>query len=452
LNHRVLEIGIVLIENGEVISRFQSLVDPEMYIPFNVTLIHGITQDTIKGAPTFKDIASEIEQITQNSIFVAHSVQFDYGFVKAEFNRLGMAFDRKRLCTVRLSKRLLPGLKSHSLASLCQYYQIVNKRAHRALEDAEATATIFFNLRNLPDFETVIADFLNRKSKETSLPPHLKKESFTNLPSSTGVYIFSDQKGKVVYVGKAIDIKDRVGQHFSGNTHTKVKQAFLSHIYEVDYKVTGHELMALLTENELIKKYYPRFNSTNKDFHLNFGIYQYEDQKGYKRLVIGESGKWSQPICVFRTKGEATLSLLKTSMKNGLCLRLNRLIPERNAVCQYEEKNGQKCLVCDARSEAEAYNLAIEKALENWHEGQSYVLQMAGRQDEELGLVWVQNGKIKGYGYAPIDAQIEDLSGLKTYLNSYYDTQDAQSILRPYYAKAKRRGRFEDGLEVLELS
>jgi DNA polymerase-3 subunit epsilon len=345
----------------------------------------------------------------------------------------------------------LPGLKSHSLASLCQFYQIKNQRAHRALEDAEATTRIFFELNQISGFELVIKEFLNRKSKEMSLPPHVKKESFTNLPETIGVYIFSDNKGKVVYVGKANHIKDRVSQHFSGNTHTKGKQAFLNNIFEVDFKETGHELMALLLENELIKKHYPRFNSTNKDFNLNFGIYQYADQKGFIRLVVGESGKWSQPVSVFRTKAEATLMLLKTSMKNGLCLAFNQLLPGKNAQCNYENEDGQKCLICFEKASVEMYNATIEMALENWNEGKSFILQMPGRQKEEMGLVWVKSGKISGYGYMPIDQDALEMSDLKPFLQSYYDTQDAQSILKPFLSKARKMGVLEDGVEVLEL-
>jgi len=451
LNHRIVEIGIVLVEEGQIVSKFHSLVNPEMNIPYNVILIHGITNEMVESAPTFSEIASDIQEMTKGAVFVAHSVAFDFGFVKAEFTRIEQLYERKRLCTVRLSKRLLPGLKSHSLASLCQFYKIENARAHRALQDAEATARIFFELNQIAGFELVVADFLDRKSKEMSLPPHVKKESFVNLPETVGVYIFSDNKGKVVYVGKANHIKDRVSQHFSGNTHTKGKQAFLNNIFEVDFKETGHELMALLLENDLIKKHYPRFNSTNKDFNLNFGIYQYLDQKGYIRLVVGESGKWSQPISVFRTKAEATLTLLKSSMNHGLCLGFNQLLPEKNAHCKYENEIGQKCLICSQKASPELYNSTIEVALENWNEGKSFILQMAGRQKEELGLVWVKKGKISGYGYIPVDIEIVEMFDLKPFLNSYYDTQDAQSILKPFLCKAKKKGVFDDGIDVLEL-
>ena len=451
MNHRVVEVGVVVIENGEMVDRFQSLINPEIEIPFNVTLIHGITNGMVESEPTFSEIADQLDEITRDCVFIAHSVQFDFGFIKAEFNRIGKSFDRKRLCTVRLSKRLIPGLKSHSLASLCHFYSIQNQRAHRALEDAEATARIFLHLSEMPQFELVLKEFLNRKSKEMSLPPHVKKDSFINLPETCGVYIFSDQTGKVVYVGKALHIKDRVSQHFSGNTHTKGKQSFLNHVFTVDYQETGHELMALLVENELIKKHFPRFNSTNKDFQLNFGIYRYHDQKGFTRLVVGETGKWSQPISVFRTKAEATLALLKSTMKFGLCLVMNQLLPEKNGTCSYKNEDGIHCRVCNSKINAEDYNFAIENAIENWDEGKSFVLQMEGRQKEEIGLVWVQHGKIKGYGYLPTDVEAQNIEDLRPFLSGYYDTQDAQSILRPFLEKARKRGRFEDGVDVLEL-
>ncbi len=450
--HKIVEIGIVLLENGEIVSRYQTLINPEINIPFNVTLIHGITNEMVANAPTFAEVSEEISNMTIDAIFVAHSVQFDFGFVKKEFDEIGLNYERRRLCTVRLSKRMLPDLKSHSLAGLCQHFSILNKSTHRALEDAEATAKIFQILGQRPDFNSVVKEFLNKKSKEMSLPPNISKEVFNRLPNSIGVYTFFDQKGKVVYVGKANNLKERVGHHFSGNTHTKEKKSFSNSIFNVDYIETGHELMALLVENELIKKNFPRFNSSNKDFHLNYGIYKYSDQRAYSRLVIGESGKWSDPILVFKTKAEASLALLKTTMKYGLCLQLNKLLPELNDKCKYTSETGKNCAFCSGETDSVSYNELLEEAIKEFNHKKSFILKMKGPKKEEFGLIWVQNGKIKGYGFIPNEMEINEFEDLRTFLKSYYDTQDAQSILKPYLAKAKLKGTFSDGTEILELA
>ena len=435
---------------GKVVSRYHTLINPERSIPDQVTLIHGITNDAVADAPTFANVADEIERQLAGHVFVAHSVGFDYGFIKAEFNRLGRVFERKRVCTVRLSRKLLPGLGSHSLASLCQHFGIKNERAHRALEDAEATASIWQNLEQLADFSAVLAGFLKSNSREMRLPPNLDKLTFEQLPTCIGVYLFHDYSGKVVYVGKAVNIKDRVGQHFSGNTHTKAKTTFLDTVYDVSYETAGSELMALLLENELIKRHYPRFNATNKSFQLNFGMYSYEDQHGYIRLHIGEAGKWARPLAVYRKKNEAIEALLKLSMQHGLCLRMNGLRMEKESMCAYQDRNGRQCLVCSENASPSAYNMYVSNALKAL-EGHSFLLKTTGRTQDESGLVWVESGRLMGYGYLPADTEVYSMNDVKPYLKGYYDTQDAQTILHLYLPKAKKIGALDANTAVMQL-
>ena len=318
LYDRVVEIGIVLFENGQETRRFQSLVNPGVYISPKVSLIHGITNEMVENSPDFKSISSEILSLTENRIFVAHNVSFDYNFLKEEFKRIGLDFDRRKICTVRLSKKLNPELRSHSLKNLCLHYGIRNEKAHRALEDAVATTKILGELVSRQESAAVIKQLLSGRSGINHLPPNLPYGSIERLPEDPGVYLFHDANGKVLYVGKANNLRDRVRQHFSGQTHTKVKRSFLESIYDLSFEVSGHELMALLLENELINKHYPRYNETNKEFKLNHGIYEFPDQNGVLRLVIGQTGKWSNPVIVYRNKEDALENLRKISMKFGL--------------------------------------------------------------------------------------------------------------------------------------
>lgn len=449
--HRVVEIGIVLWKDGEVVERYQTLINPEQWISPQLTQIHGITNEMVESAPTFSEVAEAILERLENRIFVAHNVNFDYGFIKAEMNRAGYLFDRKRICSVRLSRKLVPGLKSYSLKSLCQHFGVINQKAHRALEDAEATAGIVGELMLLPEAPAVVTYFLKQTSKETSLPPNLEKEKFLGLPTSMGVYLFHDQHGKVLYVGKAKHLRDRVGQHFGSHTHTKARSEFLNSIFDVSYEVCGHELMALLLENELIKKHYPRFNRANKDFRLNHGIFAYEDQHGYLRLRIGDAGKWSNPVAVYRSIHEASSLLLQTTMQLGLCLIRNGLVDPTPTGCAYETVDGRRCLICEGATTTEEYNNQVLKAQKTLSEGQTLLLKTTGRDASESGAVWVDKGKIKGYGYVPSDAETTDLDSIKPYLKSYYDTQDAQSILKMYLPKARKMGMIENEIGVFAL-
>lgn len=448
---RIVEIGIIRIEDGKIAGQFQSLVRPERQIPANVTLIHGITNEMVQEVPTFEDLADDIQACLQDSIFVAHSVAFDFGFLKESFRRLGKDLDLPKVCTVKLGKKLLPHLRSHSLAALCAYFNIQNKKAHRALEDAEATAYIFQQYRELDGFEAVLKSLMKRSGKSNKLPPNLNEEELQNLPAEPGVYLFHNKAGKVLYVGKAINVKDRVLQHFSGHTHTRSKSGFLEEIYHISYQLCGHEFLAFLVENALIKEHYPRYNSTNKEFKLPFGIFHFTDQRHLSRLVVGQAGKWTYPERVFKNNYEAVHFLLKLSLKHGLCLKLNLLTAEKSENCTYENDHGLRCVLCQATPDIDTYNSRMQEALEELQSHKaSSVWIMQGRTADETGMVWISNGKIKGYGFVETQ-QLTSQKLSSVSLTSYYDTQDSQSILHHYLPQATPTGEYLEGIPILML-
>ncbi|MDX2189438.1 MAG: exonuclease domain-containing protein [Bacteroidota bacterium] len=435
--HRIVEIAIVIHNGIEVVDRFDTLINPERNIPFSVSMIHGITNEMVAEAPKFYEVAKQIYTMTENRIFVAHSVNFDFNFIKSEFEALGGEFQRKKMCTVRLSRKLIPGHKSYSLGNICSELGIKVNNRHRALGDAEATAELLTRCLIADKEGKEISRFLNARSKETTLPPNLDKSKFDALPMTTGVYYFYDINGKVIYVGKAKNIKDRVSQHFSGNTHTKNRQLFLSSIYDVDCEMYGHELIALLAENESIKKYYPRYNRANKTFDLNAGIYVFEDQKGYKRAIVGRAGKHDKPIAIFKTQSEAFTELIKLTMDNRLCLKLNGLLPEKNVKCNYNPDSEEQCLYCNENASAGKYNKSFDKAFATINSNKTFVIKTPGRKRDEESFVFVENGKFLGYGHINKEETISSIDELKNYLNICYDTQDSQSIIHSYIGKAK---------------
>jgi len=141
-SHRVTEIGAVKLRNGKIVARFSTLLNPQRSIPPGITRLTGITPAMIQDAPYFSDIANELEAFMQGAIFVAHNVEFDYGFIAREFGRLGRTFRFPRLCTCASMRKLYPGRRSYSLAALAEAYDIPLRDHHRALCDAEAAAQL----------------------------------------------------------------------------------------------------------------------------------------------------------------------------------------------------------------------------------------------------------------------------------------------------------------------
>src|SRR6185437_1998988 len=188
----ITEIAIFLTDGKKVTDSFHSLINPECYIPSFITSLTGITNEMVQDAPTFEDIADEVENFTKDRVFVAHNVNFDYSFIKQEFSALGLKFERKKLCTVRLSRKIFPNLPSYSLGNLCGSLGIKIKDRHRAKGDAEAT-TKLLHLLVKGDNESFIDKSLKRTSRETLLPANLPKEDFEALPEEAGVYYFHDR-------------------------------------------------------------------------------------------------------------------------------------------------------------------------------------------------------------------------------------------------------------------
>src|SRR5690606_11918177 len=187
-------------------------------------------------------------------------------------------------------RKLRPGLPSYSLGKLCSTLGIPLNDRHRAQGDAEATAILFGQLLHADD-KGVLADMLKRSSKHQQLPPHLAREEFEALPHRAGVYYFRDKAGKVIYVGKARDIRKRVAQHFTGHSAQPQRQHFLRDIHAISCEPCGTELMALLLEAAEIQRLWPAHNRALKRFEPKYALYAYVDNGGYLRLAIGRYHK-----------------------------------------------------------------------------------------------------------------------------------------------------------------
>lgn len=140
--NRITEVGMVKLVAGQEVDRFQTLINPQRRIPSNITRLTGISDAMVATAPVFAEVAENIAKFTEDAVFVAHNVNFDYGFIKAEFARLEQFFRRPKMCTVREMRRTYPGLASYSLANLTKHFHIEMEQHHRALSDAQAAAEL----------------------------------------------------------------------------------------------------------------------------------------------------------------------------------------------------------------------------------------------------------------------------------------------------------------------
>ncbi|MDB5273115.1 MAG: dnaQ [Chitinophagaceae bacterium] len=428
--NNITEIAIFRFDGKKVVDCYHTLINPEQRIPVFITSLTGITTEMVEAAPTFAEVAQDILDFTEGCIFVAHNVNFDFTFLKQSFKSLDMSFERKKLCTVRLSRKIFPQLPSYSLGNLCGSLNIEITDRHRAKGDAGATVKLLQLLLE-HDKEQFIEKSLHKNSRETLLPAHLPREQFDALPEEPGVYYFHDHKSKVIYVGKAINIKKRVVSHFSGKQNSKQSQRFMNEIYSISFERCGSELVALLLESHEIKKYWPAYNRSQKRVTKNYCIYQYTDQQGYARLSVGLIQKFQQSLLSFRTALEARDFLLASVHEHQLCGRLCGL--HKTSVSCSDALIVDRCKVCAQGEDAARYNKKVARAVHAFSEQQvTLAIKEKGRSNEEYSIVLMESGKYLGYGFVPQEIQSTTFDELKTYIHPYQDNQDVRRIIESF--------------------
>lgn len=428
----ITEISIQLSDGQTVTDQYSTLINPGQPIPPYISAMTGISNQIVAGAPRFEEVAERIFNLLHNKIFIAHNVSFDYSFIKSHLREAGFDLNSKKLCTVRLSRKIFPGLPSYSLGKLSRSLGIEITDRHRASGDAEATAKIF-HLLIANDREKHISKSLQRNSKEWILPPNVPKEHFEALPYTAGVYYFHNEKGKVVYVGKANNIRYRVNSHFSNNSEGRQKQRFMQHVYAISHQPCGTELMACILESAEIKKRWPIYNSSQKRWEDIYGIFMYEDQQGYLRLAIDKNRKRLTPLYSFHYLVDGHALLRKLMKTFGLCPKLC-FIQKDNIDCE-GMKEGYCQGACEQMESPATYNQKVLKAKESLLTQPSFAIIDKGLNGEDRSCILVCEGKFYGMGYLEPSASLNNLESLKSQLTQYRENSFIRNLINGYAAR-----------------
>ena len=426
-SNKITEISVFKYDGTQVIDEFTSLVNPEVYIPDYITSLTGIDNATVADAPTFAEVANDILAITEGTTFVAHNVNFDYNVIRNEFKALGIDFNRKKLCTVRLSRKLLPGHKSYSLGKLCKSLDITIVDRHRARGDAEATVILFEMLLNQEAADKVFADFLKKSSKEATLPSHLPTSVFNKLPNSAGIYYFKNKKGEIIYIGKAKDIKKRVLSHFYSKAQKSLD--LCRNTADIDFELSGSELIALLMEDAAIKQHYPEYNVVSKRTPKAYAIFNYEDRQGITHLAYNTLKATPNPIETFSNVTDCRLYLEQLCTKFALCPKFCHL---QDGVVQCSHYKITTCKgVCANQESVTDYNLRVSSAIDYINNNkENVVLKQKGRHNQEEAFVLIKDNIYLGYGFIDKSEQINNPEDLETFLIPQKENFDIWKILR----------------------
>lgn len=430
----ITDIAIVITDGKKILERYETLINPLQHIPYHIQSLTGISNKMVEDAPQFIEVAEDVYRLLHNRIFVAHNVNFDYSFVRFALQKVGLDLKVPKLCTVRMSRKVKPGLPSYSLGRLCKSLEIPLENRHRAGGDADATVLLFMQMLDW-DENGHIAKMLTSETKEQMLPPQLPKSEFDQLPEKPGIYYFLDSKFKPIYIGKAVNIKKRVAQHFTGTNFGPQRQRFLQEIHHLSSEICATELMAFLLEATEIKRLWPKYNHALKRFEPKYGLIDYQDQKGFIRLAVGRIARNQIALHTFHSEEEGRDFLHHMVRDFSLC-------PSRCMLgnCTLDAT----CFSCQlTKEDAESYNARVQDAIKHITDyAPSFFILDKGRNAEEKSCVWYDNGNFAAMGYIGNDEDANDLNSVKEKLQRYstfqYTNQLVETFAREYPKKVIR--------------
>jgi DNA polymerase-3 subunit epsilon len=431
---KITEVAIIVYNGEKVIHEYSTLINPEKEIPYYITALTGISNEMVATAPRFYEVARDIVELTKDKVFVAHNASFDYGFLKSEFRQLGYEFRRDQLCTVRLSRKLIPGLKSYSLGSLCDSLNIRIQNRHRASGDAMATARLFDYLLRMEKSGKLFEN--NDETLFRGLHPDFDKKQLLSVPEETGVYYFMNEHQDVIYIGKSTNLHKRVLSHLSNNSSRRSMQMKES-IVTISVETTGSELVALLKESDEIKRHKPLYNRSQRWSVFTYGLFAYTNSNGYTCFKIDRNTETSGlPITCFKNLREAREEVHRQVQMNQLCQKLSGLYESAGACFYYALNDCQGA--CIQKEDPESYNLRAQKVFDAFsYDKDNFYIIDKGRNFEEKSVIKIENGRFVGFGHFPVYAEMNDLSGLDEYIRHYNDNRDIQRIIITYLKHKK---------------
>lgn len=428
----ITEIAIYKFDGSEIVDQFISLINPEKPIQPFVIKLTGINNEMLVAAPKFYEIAKRIVEITQDCILVAHNSQFDYRILRTEFKRLGYDFKLPTLCTVEMSKKLIPEMPSYSLGKLVRSLGIPLTDRHRASGDALATVKLFKLLLS-KDTSKEIVQLLVKTEIEKGLHPKML-DIIAKVPSTVGVFYAHNQEGKIIYISRATNIKRKLNQILIGQS-TKHKKIQVE-IFDVSYQETGTELIAMLMENQDILHNKPKYNRGSRSITFNQSIYQELDKDGYLSLQIQKTNRAKQEVFSFINAAKAQSFLYKITEKYELCQKINLL--ERSADHCFPFTINECRGACVFKEDTIAYNTRVEEVLEKYNSDKNNTIIIdKGRNSNEKSAILIQNNVVLGYAFFDLNFQVSSIEILQNILTKLDKNPEYPYLIKTYYDKKK---------------
>ena len=422
---RVIEIAVFVFDGEKITDSYSSLVNPKRPIDAYVTKLTGISDAMVKHSPTFEDVHHKILELTNEKIFVAHNVKFDFGMIRQEFKRLGIDYNRKQLDTVTLSQKVIPGFQSYSLGNICDSLGIEITDRHRATGDAEATVKLLKVILDKQVSQKYIEIELNHGIDVDLLPPYLSKAEIEKLPEDAGVFYYKDEVGKILYVDGSKNIRKKVITEFSKPADSAEQTRMFELMRNIDYELTGNELIAKLLSYKELKKHLPEFNKKPRIQAHTHGIFIDKDEQGFLQMKIHPLD-WAE--------GELILKFPSKSVANKI---MAKIINENNLHGWFALRSKMKENGLEEKG-LNNYNAQIEKAIrKHLYRHSNFFIVAEGIHPDEHSVIWIENNTYKGFGYFNPELTAKTPENLKEVIKHDEDDLEVQKIIRAQMRKMK---------------
>jgi DNA polymerase-3 subunit epsilon len=446
LREKITEIAIAIFDGDKIIEKYESLVNPERSIPPFITRLTGISNEMVQNAPKFYEIAKEVVEITKDKIFVAHNVRFDYGFIQEEFKRLGYNYSRPKMCTVRMSRKAFPGLRSYSLGKLIKYFDIPVNARHRAMADVLATVELFKNILAQSGTPASRNDLFKQSLKNINLPETITTEHLMELPEETGIYYFLDKDEEIIYVGKSVNIRKRIKQHFQ-NINPKSNKLY-QRAHKIRYELTGSEMVAFLLENQEIKRLQPEINRAARKKNFGYFIHYFLNTSGYIEFAYSKNTK-----ILKKNKQILSEHLNLLSSKAALkCLQVDYELCEKLVGLSFGEgpcfeMGLERCRgACLYLEPTEKYNqraLLASKKVDSINP-ENFIMIDTGRTPDEQAVVLIREGNFHGFNFLDKELNISDPEEWVDHIPKTEFYRDSNTIIKRFLNKP-------NGIKIVEF-
>lgn len=429
---KITEIAIYRFDGESIVDKFISMVNPEKPIEDFVVKLTGITTKMLKNAPKFYQIAKRVIEITQGCILVAHNAKFDYRVLKNEFKNLGFQYKRDTICTVELSKKLIPEAPAYNLEKLVKSLGIPLANRHRAFGDAMATVELFKVLLCKDVEKKIIGEEVKKNNCEAEKKHQIK--TIERMPNDVGVYYVYDKDKELIYIGRAKSIRKKVNKHLMGRSKTDV--LIQQNLGEIVFELTGTEVISQIKELEEVRKS-SLIKKIKKLPKLKYCIEEEEDQWRYMTLKIGKIEDTSLCVMKFETEIQAISTLEKMVEKYQLCLKKVGLSQSKTQCSRHIEGNCKGA--CVEKENPEDYNKRVREAIEEFTFGdKTMAIIDKGREKDEKSVLFIEKGNFIGYGYVKLNHQIK-ASILKKIVTEVSKTSLIRSVVEKYYRNVSQR-------------